>query len=137
MKTAWSAFFAAVVMTLTLHPSPSSPADQEIVIRAATIEPEVFQTVTGQRVNFTKRTDLPVHVEFGWDPRQHQVYQLPASGPIGVIFNRPGTHPYTVHVYGPGPMTALHGVVEVAEDPQRPWGVGTCTAVVMGNCLEP
>jgi hypothetical protein len=137
MKSVWIAFFAAVVATLTLHPLPSWPADPEIVIRAATVEPEVFQTVTGKRVNFTKRTDLRVHVEFGWDPSQHQVYQLPATGPIWVIFNRPGTHPYTVHVYGPGRMTALHGVVQVVEDLQHPWGVGTCPTVVMGNCLEP
>lgn len=137
MRTGWIALLAAVVAVLAQPPSPSWPADAEIVINAASIEPNVFHAVAGKRVNFMRRTDLPVHVEFGWDPKQHQVYQVPATGPIWVIFNRPGTHPYTVHIYGVRTTTALHGVVEVAEDPEHPWGVGTCPAVVMGDCLEP
>jgi hypothetical protein len=137
MRSVRIALFAAVVATLALRPSPSWPADAEIAISATTVEPEVLHTVTGRRVNFMKRVDMPVHVEFGWDPRQHQVYQVPATGPIWVIFNRPGTHPYTVHIYGVRTTTAIHGVVEVVEDPQHPWGVGTCPAVVMGDCLEP
>ena len=126
---------AAVIAALT--PAPSWPADAEIVITATGVEPGVFNTVTGHLVNFSKRVDKPVHVEFGWDPQQHHVYQFPATGPIWVIFHRPGTHPYTVHIYGDRATTALHGVVEVAEDPQHPWGVGTCPAVVMGDCVEP
>jgi hypothetical protein len=126
-----------VIAILILAPSPSVPAPAEIVIKATEVDPPVFHAMTGQRVDFLKRTGLPVHVEFGWDPRQHQVYQMPATGPIWVIFNRPGTHPYTVHVYEAKTTTSLHGVVEVVEDPQHPWGVGTCAAVVMGACLEP
>ena len=119
MKSARIALFAAVVATLALPPSPSWPADAEMVIRANAVEPEVLHALTGQRVNFMKGVDMPVHVEFGWDPKQHQVYQVPATGPIWVIFNRPGTHPYTVHIYSVRTTTALHGVVDVAEDPQH------------------
>jgi S1-C subfamily serine protease len=72
--------------------------------------------------------------EFGWDPSQHYVYQIPGTGPVWAIFHRPGTHPYVVHVYRDNTVAVLHGVVE---DPQHPWGPGTCGAVVMGDCLEP
>ena len=78
-----------------------------------------------------------MHVEFGDAPKEHQIYQMPAGGPIWAIFHRPGTHPYTVHIYGAKTTTALPGLVEVAEDSQHPWGIGTCGAVVMGNCIEP
>lgn len=43
----------------------------------------------------------------------------------------------TVHIYGVGSATAPPGLVEVAEDPGHPWGLGTCGAVVMGDCIEP
>ncbi len=29
------------------------------------------------------------------------------------------------------------GVVEVVEDPEHPWGLGTCGVVVMEQCVEP
>jgi hypothetical protein len=129
--------FAAVVIALTLAPSRSSPTPGEIVITAAGVEPHVFHAVAGQRVEFVKRMDVPTHVEFGWDPGQHHVYQIPGTGPVWAIFHRPGTHPYVVHVYRDNTVAVLHGIVEVVEDPQHPWGPGTCGAVVMGDCLEP
>ncbi|MBI1726997.1 MAG: hypothetical protein HYR50_06995 [Candidatus Rokubacteria bacterium] len=116
---------------------PAWPADEEIVIRGNAIEPHVFRATMGQRVNFVKRVDLPVHVEFGVDPRQHHVVQIPGTGPFWAVFHRPGTHPYVVHIYATKTTTTLHGVVEVVEDPQRPWKPGTCAAVVMGDCIEP
>ena len=128
---------AVLAMAALLPLGPAVAAQDEVVIRADSIEPSVLHTVTGRRVEFTKRVNAPVHVEFGHDPKQHQVYQMPATGPIWAIFHRPGTHPYTVHIYGAKSTTALPGSVEVVEDPAHPWGVGTCSAVVMGNCLEP
>lgn len=127
----------ALAMVALLPPWPAMAAQDEIVIRAGSIEPSVLRTVTGRRVEFTKGVNAPVHVEFGEDPKRHQVYQLPAAGPIWAIFHRPGTHPYTVHIYGAKATTALPGLVEVVEDPEHPMGVGTCGAVVMGDCLEP
>ena len=137
MRSARIAFFVAVVATLALAPSPAWPADAEIVISATGVEPHVFHAVAGQRVNFVRRVDAPMHVEFGWDPSQHHVYQVPGTGPVWAIFNRPGTHPYVVHVYRDNTVASLPGIVEVVEDPLHPWGPGTCPAVVMGDCLEP
>ena len=131
---------AAVVMVLiggVARVPPAWPADAEIVIRANAIEPHVFSATMGQRVNFVKRVDLPVHVEFGVDPSQHHVVQIPGTGPFWAVFHRPGTHSYVVHVYGTRTTATLHGIVEVVEDPQRPWKPGTCAAVVMGDCIEP
>lgn len=135
---------AAALAMAALLPLGSAVAAQsavavpdEVVIRADSVEPPVLHTVTGRRVEFTKRVKVPVHVEFGEDPKQHHVYQMPANGPIWAVFHRPGTHPYTVHIYGGKTTTALPGLVEVVEDPEHPWGIGTCGAVVMGDCLEP
>lgn len=111
-------------------------AEGEVVIRASALEPPVLRTVAGQRVNFVKHVNRPVHVEFGVDPSAHQIFQMPATGPIWAIFHRPGTHPYVVHIYD-GKTTGLHGLVEVVEDPERPWGLGRCGAVVMDVCIEP
>jgi hypothetical protein len=137
MRSARIACFAVVIATLTLAPSPSLSAPPEVVINATGVEPHVLHTVTGQRVDFVKRVDVPAHVEFGEDPSQHHVYQLPVSGPIWAIFHRPGTHPYAVHIYGGKTTTTLHGIVEVSEDPQRPWKRETCGMVVMEDCVEP
>ena len=111
-------------------------ADSEVIIRSTALDPHVLLTVVGRRVNFVRRVDRPVHVEFGEDPGRHHVFQMPAAGPIWAIFHRPGTHPYVVHIYD-GKTTVLHGVVEVVESPERPWGLGTCGAVVMEECVEP
>ena len=128
---------AALAMAALLPLAPALAAQHEVVIRADSVEPAVLHTVTGRRVEFTTRVQAPVHVEFGDAPTEHHVYQMPAAGPIWAIFHRPGTHPYTVHVYGGKTTTALPGLVEVAEDAGHPWGIGTCGAVVMGFCLEP
>ncbi len=115
---------------------PVWSADVEVVIRATALEPHVLSAVAGQRVSFVKRVDRPVHVEFGVDPSAHQVFQMPAAGPIWAVFHRPGTHPYVVHIYD-GKTIALHGLIEVVEDPEHPWGPATCGAVVLEVCIEP
>jgi plastocyanin len=111
-------------------------AEGEVIIRATRLEPHLLRAVAGQRVNFVKRVDRPVHVEFGVDPSAHQVFQMPATGPIWAVFHRPGTHPYVVHIYD-GKTIALHGLIEVVENPEHPWGAGTCGAVVLEVCIEP
>jgi hypothetical protein len=137
MKLVARAAVAAVLIGGAAPVPPAWPADGEIVIQANAIEPHVFRATMGQRVNFVKRADLPVHVEFGVDPSQHHLVQIPWDGPIWAVFHRPGTHPYIVHIYATKTTTTLHGVVEVVEDPQHPWAPGTCGAVVMGDCIEP
>ena len=137
MKLIARAAVAVVLIGGAVWVPSAWPADENIVIRANTIEPPVFRATMGQRVNFVKRTDLLVHVEFGVDPSQHHVVQMPWDGPIWAVFHRPGTHPYVVHIYAAKTTTALHGNVEVVEDPQRPWKPGTCPAVVMEVCIEP
>jgi len=137
MKPAARAAFAMVLIGGAVWVPSAWPAGEEIAIRANAIEPHVFRATMGQRVNFVKRVDLPVHVEFGVDPSQHHVVQMPWDGPIWAVFHRPGTHPYVVHIYATKTTTTLHGIVEVVEDPQRPWKPGTCAAVVMGDCIEP
>lgn len=130
---------AALVVVLGAMMPPAPPtwsSESEVIIRATALEPHALLTVAGQRVNFVKRVDRPVHVEFGEDPGRHHVFQVPGGGPIWAIFHRPGTHPYVVHIYD-GTTTVLHGVVEVLESPERPWGPGTCGAVVMEECVEP
>jgi hypothetical protein len=137
LKELARASLAVVLIGGAARVPPAWPADAEIVIRANAIEPHVFRATMGQRVNFVKRVDLPVHVEFGVDPTQHHVVQIPWTGPIWAVFHRPGTHPYVVHIYADKTTTTLHGIVEVVEDPQHPWAPGTCAAVVMGECIEP
>jgi len=137
MKLVARAALALVLIGEGARVPPAWPADGEIVIRANAIEPHVFRATMGQRVNFVKRVDLPVHLEFGVDPSQHHVVQIPGTGPFWAVFHRPGTHPYVVHIYADKTTTTLNGIVEVVEDPQRPWKPGTCAAVVMGDCIEP
>ena len=137
MKLVARAALALVLIGGTTQVPPAWPADGEIVIRANAIEPHFLRATMGQHVNFVKRVDLPVHVEFGVDPTKHQVVQIPGTGPFWAVFHRPGTHPYVVHIYATKTTTTLHGVVEVVEDPQHPWAPGTCGAVVMGDCIEP
>jgi hypothetical protein len=136
MKLVARAALALVLIGGAARVPPAWPADEEIVIRANAIEPHVFRATMGHRVSFVKRVDLPVHVEFGLDPTQHHVVQIPWNGSIWAVFHRPGTHPYVVHIYAAKTTTTLHGIVEVVEDPQRPWAPGTCAAVVMEECIE-
>jgi plastocyanin len=109
----------------------------EIIITATAIEPRMLRATTGERVNFVNRSQRSVHVEFGSDPRQHEVVQFPSTGPIWAVFHRPGIHPYAVHIYGGGGLTTLQGLVEVVIDPQHPRESETCGAIVMGTCIEP
>jgi hypothetical protein len=127
---------AVLALALPL-PVTAEAAQNEVVIRADGLDPHVRNVVMGERVNFVKRVGDPVHVEFGDDIRQHQVFQMPLTGPISATFYRPGTHPYVVHIYGSKGTTALHGVIEVVEDPAHPWALGVCGAVVMEECIEP
>jgi len=128
-------FIALLAMALLL--GAGRAAATQIVITATAIEPAVLRVATGERVDFVNRAQRNVHVEFGADPRQHEVVQFPSTGPIWAIFHRPGTHPYAVHIYGGGGLTTLQGLVEVVIDPQHPWESKTCGAIVMGTCIEP
>lgn len=128
--------FTLLALALTT-PVTTEAAQNEVVIRADAVEPHVLRGVTGERVNFVKSVNDPVHVEFGDDMRQHQVFQMPLTGPIYAVFYRPGTHPYDVHIYGLKGTTTLHGIIEVVEDPAHPWTLGVCGAVVMEDCIEP
>ncbi len=109
----------------------------QIVITTSAVEPAVLRVPTGERVDFVNRAQRNVHVEFGVDPRQHQVVQVPLTGPIWAVFHRPGTHPYVVHVWSDRLPTTLAGVVEVVDDPEHPWKSLTCGVVVEGKCIEP
>jgi plastocyanin len=124
------------LVAITFQAPPAWSAEGEVIIRATALEPPVLRAGAGQRVTFVKHVNRPVHVEFGVDPSAHQVFQMPATGPIWAIFHRPGTHPYVVHIYD-GKTIVLHGLIEVVEDPDRPWGLGRCGAVVMEVCIEP
>ena len=90
--------------------------------------------MTGQRVNFVNRTGHPVHLQFIGDLRQNEVIQIPGTGPVWAIFHVPGTHPYTVHIYG-RETRALDGVISVTIDETHQWQSGTCAIVVEGNCI--
>ena len=90
---------AALVTLLALLAPVGARAGETIVIEATRVVPDFLETMTGTRVDFVNRAQRSVHVEFGVDPRQHQVVQVPATGPIWAVFHRPGTHPYVVHVY--------------------------------------
>lgn len=126
-------FVASVLFGCTAVPARGGEA---IVVRGDAVEPSVLRATTGERVDFVNRTGRAVHVEFSADVPGHQVVQFPATGPIWVVFNRPGTHPYVIHVYE-RPERTLRGTVEVTEDPQQPWDSSSCGVSVMGACLEP
>ena len=111
-------------------------AGENIVVHSTAVEPAVLRTTSGERVDFVNGTGRAVHVEFKRDVRRHQVVQTPATGPIWVVFHRPGTHPYVIHVYEPKERT-LSGMVEVTESPLQPWDSSTCGITAMGLCIEP
>lgn len=136
VRTFAGAAFVTLVAAAVVLVSPVWSADVEVMIHATVLDPHVLFVMAGRRVNFVKRVDKPVHVEFGGDGEPHQIFQIPGTDPISAIFHRPGTHPYVVHIYD-GKTTALHGIVEVVEDPDHPWGLGRCGAVVEGACIEP
>ena len=107
------------------------------MIEATRLIPEFLQTTTGARVDFMNRAGRNVHIEFGGDGREHEVVQVPATGPIWAIFHRPGTHPYVVRVYDGRALRALGGVVGVIEDDTHKWDSRTCGLIVMESCIDP
>jgi plastocyanin len=129
------ALLAVLLVALSVGVAKASPA--QIVIMPTAIEPAVLRVPAGERVDFVNRTRRNVHVEFGVDPRQHEVVQISPTGPISAVFHRPGTHPYAVHVYGGGGLTTLTGRVEVVANPEHPWEGTRCPVVVKGVCFEP
>lgn len=129
----------AILVTLSLVLGPPARGDEQVVIEAKAVRPAVLETTTAHRVMFVNRTGRLVHIEFTGDPGEHQVFQVP--GQIWAVFHRPGRHPYAVHV-GTGRDTAtLQGVVEVAEDPNRPAELPTCDSAtlhertIQGPCI--
>ena len=127
----------ALVTLLVLLTSVSARAGETIVIEATRLVPPILETMTGNRVDFVNRAQRSVHVEFGVDPRQHEVVQVPATGPIWAVFHRPGTHPYIVHVYDGRTTRTLSGVVAVVEDETHKWDSRTCGLIVMEICIAP
>lgn len=109
----------------------------EIVIEASAVEPSVLRTLTGRRVDFVNRAKTLVHVEFAGDARQHDLVQIGPTSPVWVVFHRPGTHAYVVHVGVPPNVRTLSGLVEVAEDLESSELPSTCGFTVMGECFEP
>jgi plastocyanin len=136
-RVAGRILLTTVLMTAaTWHVSLAWPADVEIVILPGALEPSRLRIVAGRRVEFVNRANAAVHVEFAGDGREHKMVQVPAAGPTWVIFYRPGTHPYVVHLYGPGAAT-LRGLVDVIEDSREPRTGTTSGTVVLGECIEP
>ncbi len=127
----------ALVTLLVLLTSVSARAGETIVIEATRLVPPFLETMTGNRVDFVNRAQRSVHVEFGVDPRQHEVVQVPATGPIWAVFHRPGTHPYVVHVYDGRTTRTLSGVVAVVEDETHKWDSRTCGLIIMEICIAP
>jgi plastocyanin len=110
-------------------------AAAEIVITETAVEPPVLRVQTGASVDFVNRTQRSVHVEFGVDPRGHDVVQLTPAGPTRAVFHRPGTHPFVVHVWQDRLPITLAGVVEVVADlPPRP--APKCGVTVGERCVE-
>lgn len=110
-------------------------AGGRVVVQPGGVEPTVLHTTTGIRVDFENRTGRAIHLEFEGDGGQHEVVQVPATGPFWVVFFRSGAHRYVVHVYEAKERT-LPGVVEVAEDPQASPGTPACGVAVLGVCVE-
>ena len=135
MSTRW--LLTLAVATCAVAPiAAHAQGVPQVVIENDRLEPKWLETLTGARVNFINRTGHPVHLQFSGDIRQHEVVQIPATGPIWAIFHRPGTHPYVVHVYN-RQTRALPGVVSVTTDETHKWESGTCDVVVEGNCIAP
>ena len=127
------AVLAAVALTWLAAPAAGAGT---VVVRRDRVEPPLLRAATGERVTFENRTGRPVHVQFGGDAREHQVVQVPVSGPIWAVFHRPGTHAYVVHV-GDVPERALRGAVEAVEASPPSVEPPECTVSVMDVCIEP
>jgi len=127
---------AALVVFALASVAAHAGAASQVVIESDRLEPRWLETRTGERVTFVNRTGRPVHLQFSGDPRQHEVIQIPVTGPVWAVFHRPGTHPYVVHVYDHG-TRGLEGTVNVTIDETHQWLRGTCDVVVEGNCIVP
>ena len=127
---------AALVTLLALLAPVGAWAGETIVIEATRVVPDFLETMTGTRVDFVNHAQRRVHVEFGVDPRQHEVVQVPATGPIWAVFHRPGTHPYVVHIYDGRTVRTLSGVVAVVADDTHKWDSKTCGLIVMEICID-
>ena len=135
MITQWLVALAVVAAAVAPMTADGDPAPQ-VVIENDRLEPRTLETLTGERVNFVNRTGRPVHLQFSGELRQHEVVQVPVTGPLWAVFHRPGTHPYVVHIYG-RETRALEGVVSVTTDETHQWQSGTCDVVVEDNCFAP
>ena len=136
MSTVLVATFVAILAVIGV-PTPARPEPAaQIVIENDRLEPRMFETLTGERVDFVNRTGHPVHLQFVGDIRQHEVIQIPVTGPAWAVFHRPGTHPHVVHIYE-RQTRALEGVVSVTTDATHQWQTTTCDVVVEGDCLAP
>ena len=125
---------AAVFVALLALPGVASA--HEILVGETLLAPAFLTVKSGERVDFRKTVNVIMHLEFGSDPRQHDVVQIPIIGPVWAVFHRPGTHPYLVHVYVGSGQHTLNGVVNVVEDETHRWDSKTCGGVVMGECIE-
>lgn len=135
MSIRWLVTFA--VMAVGVAPTaPQAEPASKVVIEIDRLDPQTLETLTGERVNFVNRTGRPVHLQFSGELRRHEVVQVPVTGPLWAVFHRPGTHPYTVHIYG-RETRALEGVVSVITDETHQWQSGTCDVVVEDDCLAP
>jgi hypothetical protein len=108
---------------------------ETVVVTASAVDPPLLRTRTGVRVDFENRTGRAIHLEFEGGRGEHDVVQLPATGPFWVVFHRPGTHRYVVHVYE-AKERGLAGVVEAADDAKPAGEVPSCDLAVMGVCVE-
>lgn len=126
----------AVIASGVASMAACAEAASQVVIESDRLEPRTLETLTGERVSFVNQTGRPVHLQFSDEPRRHEVVQVPVTGPLWAVFHRPGTHPYTVHIYG-RETRALEGVVSVTTDETHQWQSGTCDVVVEGDCLAP
>ena len=135
MSIRWFVVLAVIAAGIASMVARAEAASQ-VVIESDRLDPRTLETLTGERVNFVNRTGRPVHLQFSGELRRHEVVQVPVTGPLWAVFHRPGTHPYTVHIYG-RETRALEGVVSVITDETHQWQSGTCDVVVEDNCLAP
>jgi hypothetical protein len=137
MRRALRELTGVALLILVSWTAPARAGEVIVIVRPDGVEPQVLHATTGERVDFINRTGKPVHLQFKGDIRQHQVVQIPAIGPIWVVFHRPGTHPYEVHAYvTEREMRTLTGLVEAVEDPRHADPSPTCGITAMGVCIE-
>jgi len=138
MRRALQQLAGVALLVLVSLTAPACAGEVVVVVTPDGVEPRVLHATTGERVDFINRTGKPVHLQFKGDVRQHQVVQIPAIGPIWVVFHRPGTHPYEVHAYVTDrDVRTLTGSVEAVEDLRHAEPSLTCGITAIGVCIEP